>query len=58
MQFFHDTETRQRISTGFWNQLRVVDPSILPWKLGGKTTDINLHVLQSDYFFQRAYFQA
>jgi hypothetical protein len=50
MEFFHDERARKRLNITVWSRLHIIDPSIQPWKIDQKISDVNpqaLHLITS-----------
>lgn len=51
MELFHDPVRRARIATQTRHCLRLIDPRLMPWKVGQSITDANPEVLAATSFF-------
>jgi hypothetical protein len=53
MEFFQDERARNRLISRTFSRMNIIDPSIKPWKLGQKITDVNPHILHRDHYLQQ-----
>jgi hypothetical protein len=53
MEFFQDERARKKLITKTFSRLNIIDPSVKPWKLGQKITDVNPHILRGDHYLQK-----
>jgi hypothetical protein len=52
MEFFQDEKARKMLISRTF-RMNIIDPSIKPWKLGQKITDVNPHITHRDHFLQQ-----
>jgi hypothetical protein len=53
MEFFHNEKARNKLISRTFSRMNIIDPSIKPWKLGQKITDVNPHILHRDHYLQQ-----
>lgn len=58
IEFFHNTQARNRLATSVWSRLRLLDPTLLPWNLDETLATNNPQVMNKDQFMQNICFGA